>query len=125
MTHYNLQSQQPTAISMVPVIAEIDSPLLDVPGLGTNHNLDDLRKHGIPIADYQKGWWLIQEQLQIIQEAEKNLTQEQHDILRRQHLHWEQSEMYSPMNGSSSAIAKEKFADHNQEINDPELDIRV
>lgn len=57
---------------------------------------------------------MTKEQASTVRAAERNLTKEQREI---------QSETPNATPGPSSYIAKGKFVDRNQEIDDSELDI--
>ncbi|KAG7450082.1 uncharacterized protein BT62DRAFT_1050482 [Guyanagaster necrorhizus] len=94
-------------------------------------SLDDLGKHEVHFGGLHKGRKLMKEQLSTIDAAEQNLTTAQQEMLaKRQNKLMEDKGREQPTasqtpmatSGPSSYIAKEKFVDHNQEIDNTELD---
>ncbi len=96
-------------------------------------SLDDLGKHGVHFEILHKGRKLTKEQLSTVKVAEWNLTAAQREMLDRHQTKLTKegreqstaSHMLAATPGPSSYIAKGKFVDQNQEIDDTKLDIEA
>ncbi|KAK0474902.1 hypothetical protein IW261DRAFT_1648893 [Armillaria novae-zelandiae] len=94
-------------------------------------SLDDLNMHTVHFKERENANKLTKEQASTVRAAERNLTKEQREILakhqnkitREQTQNQPESPDATP--GPSSYIAKGKFVDRNQEIDDSELDIEA
>ncbi len=99
--------------------------------LHRTQSLDDLSKPTVHFKEQQKARKLTKEQASTVRAAECNLTAEQDEILAKHQdkITWEQTqnqpETPNATPGPSSYIAKGKFVDRNQEVDDSELDIEA
>ncbi|KAK0451989.1 uncharacterized protein EV420DRAFT_1702118 [Desarmillaria tabescens] len=99
--------------------------------LHRTQSLDDLSRNAVRFKEQHKAKKLTKEQASTVRAAERNLTAEQREILAKHQDKVAQKQARNPPEthnatpGPSSYVAKGKFADRNQEVDDSELDIEA